>query len=151
MSSDRALSPKALTSRALSLAAAAAVIGSLAYVMVTLLHPPGIADDHPATFRQYALSYAWIAIHLAQLVCLVVGLVGLAGVAMTMLRFQEQGHLLALLAVILAVIASLPQSYSRRSMASRSSERWMPGSPRVARLRRPASPGRGPSGGSRRG
>ena len=84
-----------------------AIIGPLVYVAVTLLHPPGVANDHPTTFRQYAMDHSWIAIHLAQLVCMVVGLAGLAGVALSMLRLQEQDHLLALLAVILAA-ASIP-------------------------------------------
>jgi hypothetical protein len=53
------------------------------------------------------MSHAWIAIHLAQLVCLVVGLVGLAGIALSMLRFQDKGRVLALLAVGLA-LASIP-------------------------------------------
>ena len=110
--SDRAVSRKTLASRALSLAAAAAVIGPLVYVAVTLLHPPGVeANDHPVVFREYAMSQTWIAIHLAQLACLavglVVGLIGIAGLAASMLRLQENGRLLALLAVGLAA-ASIP-------------------------------------------
>lgn len=101
--------------RALSLSAAAAVIGPPVYVVVTLLHPPGIANDHPATFRQYAMAQTWIAIHLAQLVALVVGLVGLAGLAASMLRLQEQGRLLALLAVGLAA-ASIPTALVLQSV-----------------------------------
>lgn len=107
MPSDRADSRKTFASRALSLAAAAAVIGPPAYVVVTLLHPPGIADDHPATFRQYAAAQGWVAVHLAQLVCLVAGLAGIAGIAASMLRLQEKGRLLALLALGLAA-ASIP-------------------------------------------
>jgi hypothetical protein len=93
--------------RALSLAAAAAVIGPLLYVTVTLLHPPGVASDHPATFREYAASHVWIAIHLVQLAAILVGLIGIAGLAATMLLKQEHGRLLALLAVGL-VAASIP-------------------------------------------
>ena len=107
MPSDHAVSRKTLTSRALSLAAAAAVIGPLVYVAVTLLHPSGIANDHPATFRQYAMAQTWTAIHLAQLAGLVLGLVGIAGLAASLLRLQENGRLLALLAVGLAA-ASIP-------------------------------------------
>jgi hypothetical protein len=103
MPSDGAASRKTFASRALSLAAAAAVVGPPVYVAVTLLHPPGIANDHPATFRQYAVDQDWIAIHLAQLAAMVVGLVGLAGLAASMLRLQEKGRVLALLAVGLAV------------------------------------------------
>lgn len=105
--SDHASSRKTFTSRALSLAAAAAVIGPLVYVAVTLLHPSGIPNDHPATFRQYAMAQTWIAIHVAQLAAMVVGLVGLAGLAASMIRLQDNGRLLALLAMGLAA-ASIP-------------------------------------------
>jgi hypothetical protein len=107
MTSDRAVSRKTFAPRALSLSAVAAVIGPLFYVAVTLLHPPGVASDHPATFQQYAMSQNWIAIHLVQLVCLVAGLVGMTGIAASMLRLQEKGRLLALVAVGLAA-ASIP-------------------------------------------
>jgi hypothetical protein len=75
------------------------VIGPLAYVVVTLFHPPGApANDHPAVFREYAMSETWIAIHLLQLAALVLALIGIAGLAGSILRFQEHGRLLALLA-----------------------------------------------------
>jgi hypothetical protein len=89
----------AVATGVLSLAAAAAVIGPLGYVVVTLFHPPGVpANDHPTVFREYAMSQTWIAIHLLQLVGLVLALVGIAGLAGSILRFQEHGRLLALLA-----------------------------------------------------
>lgn len=115
MPSDRAISRGTLASRALSLSAAAAVIGPPAYVAVTLLHPPGVADDHPATFRQYATDHAWVAIHLVQLACLVVGLVGVAGLGASVLRLQKRGRLLALLAVGLAA-ASIPTAVVLQSV-----------------------------------
>jgi hypothetical protein len=107
MSSDSAVSRKTFASRALSLSAAAAVIGPPVYVAVTLLHPGGVGNDHPAIFRHYATSQTWIAIHLVQLAALVIGLVGITGLAAFMCRIQEQGRLLALVAVGLAV-ASIP-------------------------------------------
>jgi hypothetical protein len=108
--SARAVSRKPLASGALSLAAAAAVIGPLVYVAVTLFHPPGVeANNHPVVFREYAMSQTWIAIHLVQLAGLVVGLIGIAGLAASMLRLQENGRLLALLAVGLAA-ASIPSA-----------------------------------------
>jgi hypothetical protein len=97
--SPHAVTRKTLISHALAVCAAAAIIGPLLYVAVTLLHPPGIANDHPATFRQYAMAHTWIAIHLAQLVCMVLGLIGIVGVAASMFRLQENGRLLALFAV----------------------------------------------------
>jgi hypothetical protein len=107
MDSDRAVSRKTFASHVLSLAATAAVIGPPLYVAVTLLHPPGIANDHPATFRQYSMSHNWIAIHLAQLVCMIVGLIGITGLSASILYLQEKGRLLALVAVGLAA-ASIP-------------------------------------------
>jgi hypothetical protein len=110
MPSDRAVSRKTLASRALSLAAAAAVIGPLGYVAVTLFHPPGVeANNHPVVFREYAMAQGWTAIHLVQLAGLVVGLIGIASLAASMLRRQENGRLLALLAVGLAA-ASIPSA-----------------------------------------
>jgi hypothetical protein len=53
------------------------------------------------------MAQTWISIHLAQLAALVVGLVGIAGLGASMLRLQENGRLLALLAVGFAA-ASIP-------------------------------------------
>jgi hypothetical protein len=106
IASEPAVSRKTLGSHALSLAGAAAIIGPLAYVAVTLLHPPGVpANDHPTVFREYAMSQTWIAIHLVQLACLVLGLTGIAGLAGSILGFQENGRLLALLAVGLSAVS----------------------------------------------
>jgi hypothetical protein len=108
--SRRAVSRKTLASGALSLASAAAVIGPLGYVVVTLFHPPGVeANNHPVVFREYAMSQTWVAIHLAQLAGLILGLVGIAGLAASMFWHQEHGRLLALLAVGLAA-ASIPSA-----------------------------------------
>jgi hypothetical protein len=116
MPSDRAASRKTFASGALSLAAAAAVIGPLAYVAVTLLHPPGLpGNDHAAVFREYAMSQTWVAIHLAQLAFLVAGLAGLAGVALSVLRLQENGRLLALVAAGLAVV-SIPTAIALQAV-----------------------------------
>ncbi len=105
---DRAVSRKTLASSAFSLAAAAAVIGPLVYVVATLFHPPGAdANNHPVVFREYAASQTWIPIHLAQLACLVVALVGITGLAVSILRVQENGRLLALSAAGFA-LASIP-------------------------------------------
>jgi len=108
MPSDSVVSPKTLGSQALVLATAAAVVGPLMYVAVTLLHPPGMpGNDHPAVFREYAMAQTWTAVHLAQLAGLVVGLVGIAGLAASLVRLEENGRLFALLAVGL-VAASIP-------------------------------------------
>jgi hypothetical protein len=103
-----AVARETLASSALSLAAAAAVIGPIIYVVVTLFHPPGApANDHPVVFREYATSQTWIAIHLVQLAGLILALIGIGGLAGSMLRHQQNGRLLALLAVGFAA-ASIP-------------------------------------------
>jgi hypothetical protein len=53
------------------------------------------------------MSQNWVAIHLVQLVALVLGLVGITGLAAFMLLLQKQGRLLALFAVGFAV-TSIP-------------------------------------------
>jgi hypothetical protein len=100
MAVNTASSRPALAAGALSVAAVAAVVGPLAYVVVTLFHPPGAPEnDHPAVFREYAMSQTWIAIHLLQLAALVLALIGIAGLAGSILRLQQHGRVLALLAL----------------------------------------------------
>jgi hypothetical protein len=61
------------------------------------------------------MAHSWIAIHLAQLGALVAALVGTAGLGASMLRHQENGRLLALLAVGLAA-ASIPIAIALQSV-----------------------------------
>jgi hypothetical protein len=104
--SDRAMTRKTLAASALSLAAAAAVIGPLAYVVVTLFHPPGAdANNHAVVFHEYAMSQTWIPIHLLQLAALVLALIGIAGLAGSVLHLQQNGRVLALLAVGFAIVS----------------------------------------------
>jgi len=51
--------------------------GQLLYVLVTLLHADGIANDHPAVFAEYADSAIWTVVHLGQFACMAVFLAGL--------------------------------------------------------------------------
>ncbi len=53
------------------------VIGELLFVLVTLFHPDGDANNHPAVFAEYASSDSWIAIHFLQFVFMAVLLLGL--------------------------------------------------------------------------
>jgi hypothetical protein len=104
MAVNAASSHPVLPAGAFSAAAVAAIVGPLAYVVVTLFHPPGApANDHPTVFREYAMSQTWIAIHLLQLAGLVLALIGIAGLAGSILRLQPNGHGLALLALGFAV------------------------------------------------
>lgn len=114
MSSDRADSQNSFAARALFYTAVAAVIGPLIYIPVTLLHPSGVGNDHPAIFREYALSQGWIPIHLAQLTAQILAQIGIAGLAASMLR-QQNGRLFALIAAVLAA-ASIPTTLVLQSV-----------------------------------
>ncbi len=96
-----------LATRALRTAAYASVFGPILYIAVTLLHPGGVGNDHPAVFRAYAESRSWTAVHLGQFATQMVALLGLGGIAASILRLQERGRLSALLALI-TTAASVP-------------------------------------------
>src|SRR5919202_3628079 len=53
------------------------VIGEVLFVLVTLFHADGEANNHPAVFAEYAGSASWIAVHLGQFVFMAVLLGGL--------------------------------------------------------------------------
>jgi hypothetical protein len=53
------------------------VIGEVLFALVTLFHPDGEANNHPAVFAEYASSANWIAIHFGQFVFMAVLLAGL--------------------------------------------------------------------------
>src|ERR1043166_10168410 len=65
--------------RSLRLAAALLLAGQLLYVVVTLLHTGGEANNHPAIFAAYASSAIWTAVHVAQFACMAIMLAGLLG------------------------------------------------------------------------
>ena len=53
------------------------VIGEVLFALVTLFHPDGEANNHPAVFAEYASSGSWIAVHFGQFVLMAVLLAGL--------------------------------------------------------------------------
>ena len=55
------------------------LVGQLLYVIVTLLHTGGEANNHPAIFAAYASSGIWTAVHVAQFACMAIMLAGLFG------------------------------------------------------------------------
>ena len=61
----------------LSLAAWLLLVGQLLYVVVTLFHAGGVANDHPAIFATYAGSSIWTVVHLGQFICMATMLGGL--------------------------------------------------------------------------
>lgn len=67
----------ALDRRLLRLSGTLLLVGQLSYAVITLFHPGGEANDHPAIFAVYARSEAWTAVHAAQFACMAIMLAGL--------------------------------------------------------------------------
>jgi hypothetical protein len=61
----------------LRLAAGLLLAGQLLYVVVTLFHPGGEANDHAAIFAAYAASDVWTGVHVVQFACMAIMLAGL--------------------------------------------------------------------------
>jgi hypothetical protein len=61
----------------LLLAATLMLVGQLLYVVITLFHANGDANDHPAVFAEYAASGSWTAVHVGQFACMSIMLAGL--------------------------------------------------------------------------
>jgi hypothetical protein len=61
----------------LRLPATLLLVGQVLYVLVTLLHAGGEANNHPAIFATYAASGIWTAVHVAQFACMAIMLAGL--------------------------------------------------------------------------
>jgi len=53
------------------------LLGQVLYVLVTLLHAGGEANNHPAVFAGYAASGIWTAVHVGQFACVALMLAGL--------------------------------------------------------------------------
>jgi hypothetical protein len=64
-------------SPALRLSATLLLAGQLLYIVVTLLHTGGDANNHPAIFAAYAGSSIWTAVHVGQFACMAILLAGL--------------------------------------------------------------------------
>ena len=63
--------------QSLRLAATLLLAGQLLYVVITLLHTGGEANDHSAIFAAYAASDVWTGVHVAQFACMAIMLAGL--------------------------------------------------------------------------
>lgn len=63
--------------RTLRLTAVLLLAGQLSYVVVTLFHTGGEANNHPAIFAAYAASTTWTAVHVVQFACITTLLAGL--------------------------------------------------------------------------
>ena len=65
--------------RSLRFSAALLLVGQALYVVITLFHTGGEANNHPAIFAAYARSGIWTAVHVAQFACMTTMLAGLLG------------------------------------------------------------------------
>jgi hypothetical protein len=63
--------------KSLRLSATLLLVGQLLYVVVTLIHTGGEANNHPAIFAAYASSGSWTAVHLGQFASIAILLAGL--------------------------------------------------------------------------
>ncbi len=61
----------------LRLSATLLVVGQLLYIVVTLFHADGQANNHQAVFAEYAASGNWTAVHVAQFASMALLLAGL--------------------------------------------------------------------------
>lgn len=60
------------------------LVGQLLYILVTLFHADGEANDHPAVFAEYARSGNWTAVHLAQFFAMAILLAGVLALFSTL-------------------------------------------------------------------
>jgi hypothetical protein len=131
---------------ALRLSATLLLVGQILYVVVTLLHTGGEANNHPAIFAAYASSEIWTAVHVAQFACMVIMLAGLLALfsALDVETARLAGRLgaaattatLALYGVVLAVDgvalkqavsawANAPEAEKAACFASAETMRWL--------------------------
>lgn len=61
----------------LRLSATLLLVGQLLYIVVTLFHADGEANNHPAVFAEYAASGTWTVVHIAQFAAMAILLAGL--------------------------------------------------------------------------
>jgi hypothetical protein len=132
----------------LRLSATLLLLGQLLYIVVTLFHADGDANNHPAVFTEYAGSGIWTAVHVGQFACMAILLAGLlalffaldveAGTARWAGRFgaAAAAATLALYGVVLAVDgvalkqavnawASAPDAEKAARFASAEAIRWL--------------------------
>ena len=63
--------------KSLRLSATLLLVGQLLFIIVTLFHTDGEANNHPVVFAEYAASSTWKAIHLGQFAAMAILLAGL--------------------------------------------------------------------------
>jgi hypothetical protein len=95
----------ATVSSLLRLSAALLLLGQILYVLVTLLHTGGPANDHPVIFAAYASSSSWAAVHVAQFACMATLIAGLLALAFALDTVAGPATWLARLGAASAVVA----------------------------------------------
>src|ERR671931_2398809 len=68
-------------SPSLRLSATLLLVGQLLYIVVTLFHTGGDANNHPAIFAAYAGSGTWTAVHVVQFACMAMLIAVLLGLS----------------------------------------------------------------------
>ena len=63
--------------QSLRLSATLLLLGQILYIVITLFHTGGEANNHPAIFAAYAASGAWVVDHIGQFAAMAVMLAGL--------------------------------------------------------------------------
>jgi len=63
--------------QSLRLSAVLLLVGQVLFIVVTLLHADGPADNHPVVFAEYAASGSWKVVHLAQFLSMAILVAGL--------------------------------------------------------------------------
>jgi hypothetical protein len=89
----------------LRLAGTLLLVGQFLYIVVTLFHTGGDANNHPAIFAAYAGSGAWTAVHVAQFVCIAIFIAGLLALAFALDREARAAAWVGRLGAASAVVA----------------------------------------------
>jgi len=63
--------------QSLRLSAVLLLVGQVLFIVVTLLHADGPANNHPVVFAEYAASGSWKVVHLAQFLSMAILVAGL--------------------------------------------------------------------------
>jgi len=63
--------------QSLRLSAVLLLVGQVLFIVVTLLHADGPANNHPVVFAEYAASWSWKVVHLAQFLSMAILVAGL--------------------------------------------------------------------------
>lgn len=133
---------------ALRLSAWLLLVGQILYVVVTLFHAGGDANNHPVIFARYAASGTWTIVHVAQFACTAILLAGLLalffgldpqtetakwtgrfGAALTVAAFAIYGAVLAVDGVALKQTVdawvSAPEAEKAARFATAEAVRWL--------------------------